>query len=161
MDNVLVVPGGEDAYETYLSASVYFHPPDYGRTRSVEWVAFYRKGVQPEIAQVLGILFAVSAESPLGPATRASIEACGQNVAHVERRLTGWHSKYQREKPGRVDEANVYLLTSKSDSRTIRLPVALGRERGNPAGWPQGWVYTTVQRLQEAHSYEDWWGNRS
>jgi len=156
--DVLVVPGGEDAYVTYVAAGVYFHPPSYGKVQPpIERIAFYHQSaVERDVALILDALWDVPASGSVDAATLSRIGSHGHDPAAVCARLRGWHNTFRHEKGHLVDTANVYLLSRESDSRTIKLKSRLRRPRGSSAAAPQGRIGARLDRLQAARSYEEW-----
>ncbi len=153
-EDVLVIPAGQAGYQSYVQAGIYCCPighPSLSGDIPLR-IAFYDKGIKPEIAFVRAV---INIELASIDVARDQILSAGRDPQKVEDALARW-AKWGRLNGDShsYDAARVALLSARGERDTHMLPheiaPALGRGKGM-----QGRALFALQDLLTARTVDE------
>jgi len=135
-----VIVAARDAYDSYLATAAYVCQPLRSFRDRVRYLGFYRdKAIQPEIAAIRHRRKSVMFSRDEAARLRASGDPTDAAIADlIESRLAGGRSAGQ--------EHQVFLLSSKDDAETMKLPGEV--QHSDRGAWTQAQRYTTSAALK-------------
>jgi len=144
MRNVLIVAASKWAYHCYHRYSAYICQANRSFRSDIDRIGYYADGaIQPDLPTVLDRRGCIDVSSWNARALRSSGDRRDEAFANVVEQLLN-----DGREPG---EAQVFLLSSPSDSRTARLPHPITNTERSGAGrvraWAQGHRYVPESAL--------------